>query len=141
MPTGSLLEISLVALGGVLGALSRYGITLWVKWMLGPPPPGSDHFPYAVLGINVTGCFAIGYLFPLVRGQAIPPEVYYGLTAGFLGAFTTFSAFGLDTVDMVEKQDWGGAIANVIFSLVLGFAAVCLGMWLGRMTLNAVSAP
>jgi len=132
MPTGSLLEIALVALGGMLGALSRYGLTILGKWLLGPPPEGTDHFPYATLGINLAGCLTIGFLLPLFRAQALHPVVYYSLTVGFLGAFTTFSAFGLDTVDLAEKGQWSAAIANVALSLVLGIAAVCLGLWLGR---------
>lgn len=136
MPTGSLFEIVLVALAGMLGALSRYGITIFAKWIQGAPPPNSDHFPYGTLGINVAGCFLIGYLATLFRGNMIQPAPYYALTAGFLGAFTTFSAFGLDTFDLADKGQWGEAVANVVLSLGLGLAAVGAGMWLGRLTLG-----
>src|SRR5262245_3209147 len=110
MPTGSPLEILLVAVAGMLGALSRYGINLFARWLQGPPPPNTDHFPYGTLGVNVAGCLVIGYFATLFRGNMIQPVAYYALTVGFLGAFTTFSTFGLDTFDLADKGQYGEAI-------------------------------
>ena len=84
-------------------------------------------FPYATLAVNVIGCFCIGMAMPAAaRLEALSPELRLLIVIGFLGGFTTFSAFGNETVALLR---WGGGLAllNVAANMGLGLAAVVLG--------------
>lgn len=117
-----------IALGGALGALSRYGVNLACARWLG------DHFAFGTLVVNVLGCFLLGLLVPL--GSADIPRwngvTHSGLTVGFLGALTTFSTFGFETTRHFENTQHSLAMLNVGANLVLGLAAVYTGLLLGR---------
>ena len=117
-----------IALGGALGALSRYGVNLACARWLG------EHFAFGTLVVNVTGCFLLGLLVPL--GTADIPRwnafTHSGLTIGFLGALTTFSTFGFDTTRHLENTQHTLAAVNVGANLLLGVAAVYAGLLLGR---------
>jgi CrcB protein len=78
--------------------------------------------------VNLLGSFALGFLFALVQRQAIPPEFQALLAVGVLGSFTTFSTFSLETFALVQEGAWGKAVWYVGSSLVLGFAAVAVGI-------------
>ncbi len=119
MTTATLLA---VALGGALGALGRYLLSTGLRGWLGPD------FPWGTLGVNLLGSFALGFLFALVQRQAIPPEFQALLAVGVLGSFTTFSTFSLETFALVQEGAWGKAVWYVGSSLVLGFAAVAVGI-------------
>ena len=115
-----------VGLGGMIGALLRYGVGLALQsWHAGP-------FPAATLAVNAVGCLALGYL---LGSQASNPGVsdglYLFLGVGLLGAFTTFSAFGAETVGLVQDGNLSLALASVGLNLGLGFAAVLVGAFLG----------
>ena|SRR5918993_76271 len=108
----------LVGLGGALGSMARYGIALAIP---------SSVFPYATLVVNVIGCFCIGMAMPAAaRIEALSPELRLLIGVGFLGGFTTFSAFGNETVALLRS---GGELAllNVAVNVGLGLAAVGLG--------------
>jgi CrcB protein len=108
----------LVGLGGALGSMARYGIGLALP---------SIGFPYATLAVNVIGCFGIGLVLPTIdRAVALPPDLRLLIVVGFLGGFTTFSAFGNETIALVRA---GGTVAllNVAANVLLGLAAVVLG--------------
>jgi fluoride exporter len=112
----------LVGIGGALGSMSRYGIGIAFA--------GSS-FPYATLLVNVVGCFAIGLALPsLERVPLLSPEMRLLLVAGFLGGFTTFSAFGYETSVLIR---YNGSLAatNIAANVVLGLAAVFTGRFLG----------
>jgi len=110
----------LAGTGGFVGAVCRYGISVLLK-------PQSEAFPWATLGINVLGCFLIGLLQPMLRRE----ELLVFVVPGILGGFTTFSAFGHETYELVRRESPGLAVAYVAASVVLGLAAV----WLGRFVL------
>ena len=118
----------LVALGGALGALSRYGVAAAVTRRLGPG------FPAATLLINVTGCALIGFFLSAINGRwsGINEGWYYLVPVGFVGAYTTFSTYEYELARLVE----GGALVRVaayfVLSNAIGFAAVVGGIWLGR---------
>lgn len=108
-----------VGLGGFLGAVSRYGVYL----LLGT----GGGFPYATLIVNVLGCAAIGFLYELTaKSEALSATSYLLLTTGFLGAFTTFSAFGLETVSFLKNSNYLFATVNILANVVLGLLAVML---------------
>lgn len=117
--------IAAVAGGGALGALGRYFLTAQVAAWTG------HGFPFGTLTVNVIGCFAMGVLVELGALAWSPsPELRAFLTVGFLGAFTTFSAFSMDTVLLYERGDLLLCAAYVAGSVLLSvgafFAAVLL---------------
>lgn len=112
------MNLLLVGLGGALGSILRYGVGLALH---------STTFPYATLIVNVVGCFCIGLVLPsLDRIATLAPEIRLLVVVGFLGGFTTFSAFGNESVALVRS---GASIAlvNVAANVVLGLAAVVAG--------------
>ena len=116
-----------VGVAGALGALARYGIASYVA----ARHPGP--FPLGTFLINVAGSFVLGLLFgALVEREALSPALRVSLTVGFLGAFTTFSTFTLETFRLVEDGALGAALAYVAASLAVGLLAVWLGVAVGR---------
>lgn len=108
-----------IAVGGALGALARYGVDVSVARRT------DALFPWATLAVNVAGSFALGLLFVLAIEEGSGPDWFRGfLATGFLGAFTTFSTFSVQTVALAERGYAGLALGYVAISVVLGvFAA------------------
>jgi CrcB protein len=116
-----------VALGGALGALSRYGLDRAIERR------AVSLFPWSTFAVNVTGCLAVGFLIAaLVDRHHAPAWLRAGLVLGFVGAYTTFSTFAQETLDLVEERHVALALANAVGSVGLGLAAVALGAALGR---------
>jgi len=93
-----------------------------------------EGFPYGTLVVNVIGCLLLGLVMQLtLRSGAISAEWRIPLTVGFLGAFTTFSTFGYETVRLLADGAWGLAFANVGANLLVGFVAVWVGLMLARL--------
>lgn len=117
-------QILAVAVGGAVGALARHGATTAMATAFGP------RFPLGTLTVNVAGSFAIGWLFALFAGRVdISPELRLLVTTGLLGAFTTFSAFSMETLVLLQAGRWLAGAANVLLSV-----ALCLGAaWLGTL--------
>jgi len=116
-------HILLVALGGGLGASARYLTNLAALRVAGP------HFPWGTILVNIIGSFAMGVLIEtLTRRTGTSMEVRSFLATGFLGGFTTFSAFSLDFALMWERGDqWIGALylsASVVLSILALFAGL-----------------
>ncbi len=118
-----------ISLGAIAGALCRYYLTLWFAKVFG------TEFPYGTFFINLTGCLGMGFFMTLVleRVTDIPMEVRLMVTTGFLGAYTTFSTYGLETFSLLT----GGGFLRAIFywfgSAFLGVVAVQVGGWLARL--------
>lgn len=122
------MRFALVALGGVLGAVARYLVTLWATERFGPT------FPYGTLAVNLTGSVAIGFLYTLLDARAAPgPHWRLFLGVGFLGAYTTFSAYTYDSVQLLAQGQIGPALVNVVGSVLLGLLGVILGIALARL--------
>ena len=121
-----LVDVGLVGLGGALGSIARYLVGVALAALLGPA------FPWGTLAVNLTGSFAAGMLLGAgdVRGLATSTRLL--AVTGFLGGYTTFSAFAAETVRLVEQQGMAAAGGNVAANLVLGLAAAALGLALGR---------
>jgi len=123
-----MLKIILVLLGGAVGTGCRYGLSLLVYSRVERPT-----FPYANLIINVSGSFAIGLLAELFDGRAlVSPTVRAALLTGFLGGYTTFSSFSYETFALIRDGEWFRATLNAVGSVVLGLAAVWLGVRLAQ---------
>ena len=117
-----------VALGGACGAVARYGVNLWLA------PVSVGRFPFATLAVNVFGCAAIGVLHVLIVERALLPAVWRELLmVGMLGAFTTFSAFSIDTLGLWQNHQPLLAVVNVAANLLLCLGAVALAVVLTRL--------
>jgi fluoride exporter len=122
-------KLLLIAVGGSLGALARYGLSGYVQKRV------EGAFPAGTLVVNLAGCLAIGIILSLVEDrQFLSTNARVFLTVGFLGAFTTFSAFGYETIELLRDDNLGLAFWNVGTNVVLGLAAVKLGQILVRVT-------
>ncbi len=122
-----MIAVLLVALGGALGSVARYGVNVWTMRAIGPG------FPWGTLTVNVVGGLVMGLLAAIfaLKAQA-PAEAKLFLMTGVLGGFTTFSAFSLDAVAIWERGEAGLAAAYVAASVVLSIGALFAGLALGR---------
>lgn len=119
-----------VALGGAIGAASRYWISAFVYKAVG------GAFPWATLTVNVLGCAILGVLIQLMALAWSPSgQLRAFLTVGLLGALTTFSAFSLEMVLMLERGDWLNAMLYILLSVVLCVGATIMTMTLTKMIL------
>jgi CrcB protein len=114
-------QISLVAAGGALGALARFGLSTLVL------AHASTVFPWGTLFVNWSGSFCIGVIAALFDLALIPPEWRGFITIGFLGAYTTFSTYSLETVNLLRDGEWRLATVYVVGSNVVGIGLVLLG--------------
>ncbi len=123
------MKILLVILGGSVGALCRYGVSLLAVRFLG------TRFPFGTLVVNLSGCFLVGLSLALAdRGLNImSPSARLFFVTGFLGAMTTFSAFALETVNAVRAETYWIAAAIFLSNNLIGGALVFLGIWAGKM--------
>lgn len=116
-----------IAFGGALGAMARYGLSVFVthRWPVA--------YPIATLSINVLGSFCIGVAYVwLVQQEWGNALLKYVLVVGFLGAFTTFSTFSLETLLLVQQERWLAAISYVSASVLGCIAGAALGIWISK---------
>ena len=122
------MQLIIVGLGGFAGAVTRW----LVDGAISERNPTA--FPLGTLVINVTGSFLLGLLFAWVMERnVLPPEVRAPLMIGFLGAYTTFSTFMLESWRLVEDGAWALALLNLGGSVLLGMVAVLGGLAVGRL--------
>lgn len=124
-------KLALIGLGGVLGTLSRY----WLSQSVDERTHSS--FPYGTMIVNFVGCFAAGFLFHFLEQRAISPDLRLAVFTGFLGGFTTFSAYALQTFVLTTGGMLSLAAVNVIASNVVGLAMVWLGAGVARLLVPA----
>jgi CrcB protein len=116
-----------VAIGSALGGMARYGCGVWVTSWAG------SVFPWGTLAVNVIGSGLIGVLLAMserAESWFATADARNLLMVGVLGGFTTFSAFSLQTFELLRTQQWFAASANVLLSVALCLAAVAIGYWL-----------
>lgn len=122
-----MLRLLAIAGGGAAGAVARYWVSGRVYAWLG------TGFPWGTLAVNVAGSFLIGLLaILLVERLPYSAEWRSLLIVGFLGAFTTFSTFSLETLTLIEQADYAKALTNAALSVVACLAATWLGVVAGR---------
>lgn len=127
---GQLWTLAAVAFGGAGGALARYGVSVWALSLIPRFPPAGT------LIANVVGCLLIGAAMPLAQHNVLSETNRQLLISGFLGAFTTFSTFGYQTVELFREEQYAAALLNMTANLACGLAAVMVGLWLGRRLLE-----
>jgi len=116
-----------IALGGAVGAVFRYWVSGGVYGLLG------RGFPYGTLAVNVLGSLAMGFLYVVLLDRVtVSVELRAALLIGLLGAFTTFSTFSIETLNLVEQADYTKAFLNMIVSVTACVLATWLGVVAGR---------
>jgi fluoride exporter len=120
---GLMRDFLLVGSGGFLGSVSRYYLSGWVLHLT-----AASRFPYGTLVVNTLGCVAIGALAGAAEYRHfLSPHVRVLVFAGFLGGFTTFSAFGYETYFLGREHSWASAALNVVLHLAIALPAVWVG--------------
>ena len=114
----------LVGAGGFVGSVLRFLVSGWAQRI---DPQGG--FPYGTLAVNAIGCLVIGLLSGLADARGVlGPEARLLILVGVLGGFTTFSTFGMETVNLMRDAHLLAAFGNVALHVVLGLAMVYLGL-------------
>jgi CrcB protein len=121
------MDLVLVGVGGFFGAIARRVVDLWVSDRAG------SAFPLGTLVINLSGSFLLGLLFAwAIERDVLPASIRGPVLIGFIGAYTTFSTWMLESWRLVEDGAWGLALVNVFGSVALGLVAVIAGLAVGR---------
>ena len=118
-----LMNLLVVAIGGAIGACTRYLVSTWAAGRFGA------EFPMGTLIVNIVGCFIIGAFFTITTERLIVSPYWRLIIAvGFLGGLTTFSSFGYETLRLIEASDLTQAFWNVALNLGVGLGATWLGI-------------
>lgn len=123
-------RVLLIGCGGFIGAVARYWMTLWVQRRL------ESTVPLGTMAVNVLGCLLLGFLMTYVdRRPSTSAELQLFVKVGLLGAFTTFSTLGYETVQLFGDGELRDGLVSLVGNLVLGLVGVVLGAWLARTVL------
>ncbi|MDX2001465.1 MAG: fluoride efflux transporter CrcB [Chitinophagales bacterium] len=118
-------HLILVAAGGAIGSVARYGMAILFQ---------SQHmrFPWGTFTVNLLGAFVIGLLWAKFGGEPSAPTRSL-LFIGLLGGFTTFSSFALESLDLINKGLWATAVVYILATNLLGLALVFTGYYLAKL--------
>ncbi len=130
LPSNTLVFFATVAVGGALGAMARYGLSLWAFQRLGGL---SGTYLYGTLLANWLGAFCIGILFVFFsERQGTPDWMRLLFIVGFTGAFTTFSTFSLEMLQLMQKGELLHALSYLLASVVGCLVLTLFGLYIGR---------
>ena len=116
-------HILAIAVGGAFGSVLRFLVSTWTYNRLG------SGFPYGTLLVNVAGSLLMGLLYTLlVERSSLDPVWRAGLLVGVLGGFTTFSAFSMETLNLIASGELPKALANILLSVGLCLTATWIGV-------------
>ena len=122
-----MINIILISIGGAVGALSRYTLSNLISKEF------QTNFPLGTLGVNLLGCFIIGVAWQFSEHFAIAKNVRLFFFVGLLGAFTTFSTFGLESLHLFKDGHVKSAVLNIFLNNILGIILVLLGIFIYRL--------
>jgi len=122
-----MINIILISIGGAVGALSRYTLSNLISKEF------QSNFPLGTLGVNLLGCFLIGIAWQFSEHFSIAKNVRLFFFVGLLGAFTTFSTFGLESLNLFKEGHLKSAILNIFLNNILGIILVLLGILIYRL--------
>jgi len=121
------MQLIAIGLGGFAGAITRYAVDGWVTGLT------RGGYPWGTFVINVSGSLLIGLLFVVgVERSILPAELRGPLLIGFVGSYTTFSTLALESWRLMDDGAWLAAGANLAGSILVGVAAVIVGLVIGR---------
>ncbi len=124
-----MIQAMAIAGGGALGALLRFWVSTWIYARLG------REFPWGTLAVNVAGSLLMGLFYILlIERLSLPPVWRAALLVGLLGAFTTFSTFSMETLNLIED----GALLKALFNILLSVTLCLCGAWLGVLLGRAI---
>jgi len=112
----------LIGSGGFAGSILRYVLSMLVQNKF------LSSFPYGTISVNLIGSFFIGVVYALVEKGNLSPEARIFIATGLLGGFTTFSAFSLDALNLLQEGLWIEGTSYIIISVILGIAFAFLGL-------------
>mgnify|MGYP006450967635 CR=1 FL=1 len=121
-------ECMAVLLGGGVGSLSRFGLSRWIQSI-----SHHKHYPWGVFVCNVLGCLLIGIVAGiLIHRMEMGPFWRAAILIGFLGGFTTFSSFSIDTITLIQQGDIMSALSNVFLTVILCLIATAGGLYITK---------
>ena len=121
-----MINIILISIGGAVGALSRYTLTNLISKEF------QSNFPLGTLGVNLLGCFIIGIAWQFSEHFTIAKNIRLFFFVGLLGAFTTFSTFGLESLHLFKDGQIKSAVLNIFLNNILGIILVLVGIFVYR---------
>ena len=119
-----------IAIGGAAGAVLRYSVSGFVHGY------ANGLFPWGTLVVNLSGCLVIGILWQMFENLSFSPHTRSFMFIGVLGAYTTFSTYGLETFNLMREREIGYVLLNFLGSNILGIGMVFLGFIAARLVLN-----
>lgn len=121
------LDLIYVGLGGAAGAISRFMVSIFFNRY-------QSIFPFGTFTVNILGCFLLGLIYALTLNKSfIFREVNLMISIGFLGAFTTFSTFSMETISIINQSKPSLALLYLGLSLIFGLIAICVGSYIGNL--------
>ena len=126
MDTPLYLKALQLAAAGAAGTFARWGVYAACDWA---KDKWGFELPIATLTVNIVGSFLFGLVWAMCDRGHMSPHTRWLLLGGFMGAFTTFSSFAFDTGELIARQQYLGAAANLLANNVLGIGAFFVGLW------------
>ncbi|MDH5716100.1 MAG: fluoride efflux transporter CrcB [Spirochaetia bacterium] len=124
--------IFFIGLGGFAGAISRYTLSKYIFNILNPL------FPWGTFYVNIIGCFFIGLVYQIFENMIIPVEIRNFISIGFLGAFTTFSTYSLETVNLINNGEIKTSLINILSQNIAGILLVYLGIFSSKLLIRLI---
>ena len=126
------MQILYIAIGGSVGAVSRFLLSGFIN------RTSNDGFPWGTLTVNLIGSLLIGFFIELFSRTIIPENLRSIILIGFLGAFTTFSTYTLESINLLRGTEIKLFIQNILMQNVLGLVCVIFGIYLSRIVVRSV---
>jgi CrcB protein len=124
---GTVGKVLMVGIGGFLGSILRFWLATYIGQRMG------TRFPYGTFVVNVTGSFLIGFVMAVLAEKTqLSPNWRYLIPIGFIGGYTTFSAFEYETLRAIQDGQFTIGMLNVVLSVVVGFLMVWTGAIVGK---------